>query len=163
VELMLDDPDASRRHVEVVRKGAQLFVRDLASKNGSRLSDQPLIANELTVWPKAAVLELGQNRVRCEDPVAEALGELEKTPDEKLRDDDVIEPPRDTKQDAGETAHRAEPPAKPAPIVEVPKRKPSAPRRVRSGWTATDLAVAILAVCVLLISMLGLFWLLRSQ
>lgn len=162
VELMLDDPDASRRHVEVLRKGAQLFVRDLASKNGSKLSDQPLVVNELTVWPKAAVLELGQNRMRCDDPVAEALGELEKTPDEKLRDDDVIEAPRDAKLGAGETAHSTEPPAKPAPVVAVPKKTRTA-RRFRSGWTGTDLAVAILALCVLLISMLGLFWLLRSQ
>jgi len=162
VELMLDDPDASRRHVEVLRKGAQIFVRDLASKNGSKLSEQPLVANELTVWPKAAVLELGQNRLRCDDPVAEALGELEKTPDEKLRDDDVVEPPRDANRAARESAQLAEPPAKPAPVVEVPKRR-RMPRRVRSGWTATDLAVAILALGVLLISMLGLFWLLRSQ
>jgi len=162
VELMLDDPDASRRHVEVTRKGAQLFVRDLASKNGSKLSDQPLVPNELTVWPKGARLEIGQDRLQCDDPVAEALGELEKTPDEKLREDDVIEPPRDADRHASESPHSAEPPAKQAPMVDVPRRKQAA-KRVRSGWTGTDFAVAILALSVLLISMLGLFWLLRSQ
>jgi hypothetical protein len=108
------------------------------------------------------MLELGQNRLRCDDPVAEALGELEQSPDEKLRDDDVIDAPRDANLGAGKTAHLAEPPAKPAPVVAVPK-KTRMPRRVRSGWTTTDLAVAILALCVLLISILGLFWLLRSQ
>src|SRR5689334_13987672 len=37
VDLVLDDTDASRRHVQVVRRADQVVVRDLGSKNGAEL------------------------------------------------------------------------------------------------------------------------------
>ena len=48
-----------------------------------------------------------------------------------------------------------------APIVEVPRRiEGTRPRR--PGWTSTDFVVVLLAVGVLALSVVGLFWLLRG-
>ena len=47
-DLVLTDADASRRHVEVMRRGAQVLVRDLGSKNGSQLAEAPLVRDQLT-------------------------------------------------------------------------------------------------------------------
>lgn len=163
VELLLDDADASRRHAEVERRGGQLFVRDLGAKNGTRLGEQRLAPNASVVWPKNVELVIGADRLRFEDPVAEALGEIERTPDEKLRDEDVVEPPRgaEANDSAGPPAG-LEAPGKASPIARVPRQERRRPPS-RSGWSATDLSVAALAVSVLVLSILGLVWLLRSQ
>src|SRR4051794_29720252 len=40
-DVVLDDPNVSRFHAEVVRAGDELEVRDLASRNGTRVDGQP--------------------------------------------------------------------------------------------------------------------------
>jgi hypothetical protein len=48
-----------------------------------------------------------------------------------------------------------------APIAEVPRRK-SAPPRSKGGWNSTDFIVVLLALGVLVLSVVGLYWLLRG-
>src|SRR5688572_28044929 len=117
-DLSLEDPDASRRHVELFRKGQHVQIHDLGSKNGTKLGDRKLDAGEETVWTRNATLRIGNNAFEVEDPVGDALEEIDSATDEHMRDDDVIAPPLDT---AGgpEPAQSAEPEARP---VAVEKR-----------------------------------------
>jgi pSer/pThr/pTyr-binding forkhead associated (FHA) protein len=169
VDLVLEDPDASRRHVEVFRKGGQLFVRDLGSKNGSALGDKKLEAGKDTPWPRGTLLAVGADRLDYEDPVADALDELERAADQRMREDESLDPPN-TSPEPGEAelADEAESPAQPAradgaasPIARVPTRK-AGRREVRRGWTMTDFVVALIAVVVLVVSILGLVWLFKT-
>ncbi len=53
---VLDDPHISRRHAELRRQGGRLFVRDLDSRNGTRVNGRRVEAAELFVGD---VLRLG--------------------------------------------------------------------------------------------------------
>lgn len=161
--LSVQDEDASRRHVEIFRQGDQLFVRDLASKNGSRLGDQPLKPEAETAWPSGTRLYVGANELDYDDPVVEALEELERAADEHIPKGEDIAPPVGVaapKTSEGSAEPAAPSPARGAPIAKVPKAAPRAPSR--GSWGPTDVLVALLALVVLGISLLGLWWLFRS-
>jgi pSer/pThr/pTyr-binding forkhead associated (FHA) protein len=161
VDMMLEDPDASRRHVEFERHGEQLLVRDLGSKNGSSIDGKKLEPNRPTAWKPGEDLRLGGNVLRYEDPIASALEELERAVDEPIPEDESVPPP------PVETSSEASPgPALPkagtsSPIVEPARERPTrpVPRRRRLG---TDVLVALLALTVLGLSVLGLFWVFGS-
>ncbi len=165
LDLTLADADASRRHVEVFRRGQHVCVRDLGSKNGSELGAQRLEPNRETPWPSGALLRFGANAFTLSDPVLETLGELEAAVDEQLRPDEPIEPPEPSVSEAGpnpggegdsSAARRGG-----APIAEVPVAERRAPATPGSGLRAADAAIALFAVVVLALSAVGLFWLLR--
>ena len=63
----LDDPDVSRRHVEVHVGGGRITVADLSSTNGSRLDDRDLDERPVS-WPAGAVLRLGASAIRVAGP-----------------------------------------------------------------------------------------------
>ena len=84
VDLVVEDADASRRHVQVVRRADQAFVRDLGSKNGAELGGQNLEERDRT-WHVGESLRIGKNTFAYEHPAIEALAELERAADEKLR------------------------------------------------------------------------------
>jgi len=163
-ELSLADPDASRRHVEIIRRGTQIFVRDLGSKNGATLNGTPLEPKRDTPWTAGAVLALGQSEFACEDPVLAALNDIEAGRDEQMRDDDSIDPPNVSPNGANTTfvdvqrAHASDD----APVVSVPKRVPEATKKT-SGFRGVDVAIALVALLVIGLSLLGLSWLFRGQ
>ena len=157
-DLDLDDPDLSRRHVELTRRGEKLFASDLGSKNGTRLGGRPL-GTDPVEWPRRELLRLGATALAYEDPVSDALAALERAADERIRDGDAIEPPH------GATPPPEEPVIR-ATAAERVRAVPSRPARGRApgnpGWTATDLLVALLALVVLGLSLAGLVWLARG-
>jgi pSer/pThr/pTyr-binding forkhead associated (FHA) protein len=179
-DLVLEDTDASRRHVQIVRRADQVLVRDMASKNGSSLGGMPLATDRDRAWKIGEQLVIGSDLFSYEHPAVEALGELELLGDEKIRGDDRIPPPdptapgtdRNGSSDAaaGAAANAkdggpgmAEPDGGNAPIAEVPRGEARAPKRKRPGaWSGTDLLVVLLAMGVLGLSVLGLFWLFRG-
>jgi pSer/pThr/pTyr-binding forkhead associated (FHA) protein len=170
VALKLEDADASRRHVEVFRRGTELFVRDLGSKNGSRLGDRPLEPNKPVLWPESQPLWIGKDRITFEDPAREALAELERAADERMRDDDSVDPPPG-KSEPDEPSPSPPPDPEPraqaaaeraAPIAQVP-RVSDRPATSGKRWSGTDVLVALLAIVVMALSLLGLMWLFRSQ
>lgn len=179
-DLVLEDADASRRHVQVVRRADQVLIRDLGSKNGSSLGGLPLATDRDRAWKIGEQLVIGRDVFEYEHPAIEALGELERIGDERIRGDERIEPPDPTapgierKGDEGHTGgERAnvpgggvavpEPDGGNAPIAEVPRGQSQAPRRQNPGaWSGTDLLVVLLAMGVLGLSVLGLFWLFRG-
>jgi pSer/pThr/pTyr-binding forkhead associated (FHA) protein len=170
-DLVLEDVDASRRHVEIVRRADQVFVRDLGSKNGAALAGQRL-DGQGRAWKHDQDLRVGGNTFAFRYPALEALAELERAADEKIRADESIPPPEPIPQPSRPPSPK-EPsqvsPADPgqpvdaggAPIAEIPRRK-SSPPRAKGGWNSTDFIVVLLALGVLALSVVGLYWLLRG-
>ncbi len=159
LDLTLSDEDASRRHVEIGRRGATLWVKDLGSKNGAMLDDQPLKPNKETVWPRGKLVSLGATKLAFEDPVAEALVELEASSDEKMRDGDSVDPPTTGPKSAPPASAHSDNGA--APIARVPRKSPDPPGE--RGFRTADLVIAVLALVVLAASMAGIFWLTRMK
>jgi FHA domain len=67
---IFDDPDLSKRHVEIRRSWDGVRAIDLDSKNGTRLDGQPLVDAELR---DGALLELGKLALRYRDPAERHL------------------------------------------------------------------------------------------
>ncbi len=167
--LVLDDPDASRRHVGVTPKGDRVVVQDLGSKGGAALDGAPLGANEAQ-WRPGQSLEVGGNVLVLVHPAAEELVAIERGPDEAMPEGErgALDEPESTPPPPA-----AEDPATPTPspaigddFPETPpppdagaKRALARPQRSRGGWGVTDAAVVLLAIGVLLLSAAG-WWLL---
>jgi len=169
--LALDDPDASRRHVGVTPKADRVVVQDLGSKAGATLDGAPLGQNE-TPWRPGQALEIGRNVLALIHPVADALAEIERGPDEPmspgeradLDEPESTEPPPVADLAPGtptpspalgdDFPETPPPPSNDArPLARVAKPKP------RGGWGVTDAAVVLLALGVLILSAAG-WWLL---
>lgn len=159
-DLDLDDTDLSRRHVEIVRRGDRIFVRDLGSKNGSRLGERPLPPDEEVPWPESESLVIGKSRLGYEDPVARALAELEHASDEKITDSEEIEPPRGVAPPPMPRNVPSEGARREAPVTARPRRESGGEEP--QGFTLTDVAVILLALVVLAVSFLALVWITRS-
>ena len=164
-DLPLTDADASRRHVEIIRRGTQIFVRDLGSKNGASLAGVRLEAKRDTPWPPHAVLTLGANEFSFEDPVLAALAEIEAGSDEQMQANDSIDPPNVAPGTPLPQANLHAPIAEgavDAPMAQVPTRAPEASKK-KQGFRAVDAIIALVALVVIGLSILGLTWLFRSQ
>jgi pSer/pThr/pTyr-binding forkhead associated (FHA) protein len=159
-DLSLTDTDASRRHIEVWRRGPGLWVKDLGSKNGASLDRSKLPPNRDTAWPRGKLVMLGATTLAYDDPVAEALAEIEASSDEKMREGDSIDPPTGVTISATPVLPANEGGA--APIARVPRAESRSPRR-EVGFRGADLAIVVLALVVLAASVAGLFWLFRLK
>ncbi|HWP09749.1 MAG TPA: FHA domain-containing protein [Polyangiaceae bacterium] len=160
-DLVLSDNDASRRHVELVRRGQNVCVKDLGSKNGSELGGKRLEPNQETPWTAGQLLRIGSTELGLRDPLLAALLELEASADEPMRSDESIDPPRGI--DAPDAPAAGVEPSAAAPLVEVPKRSAETSTRGRRSLGAADIVVGLLALVVLGLSLLGLAWVLRSR
>ncbi|HEX9296680.1 MAG TPA: FHA domain-containing protein [Polyangiaceae bacterium] len=182
VDLVLEDADASRRHVQVVRRADQVVVRDLGSKNGAHLDSEKLDGRDRS-WKPGQELRIANGTFAYQHAAIEALGELERAADEKIRADEPIAPPEPlppvgSHADAAGSSRAPSSNVHPgeravrergaAPIAAVPRPNrgldpPSnAPARRKAGWNSTDFIVVLLALGVLALSIVGLFWLFRG-
>lgn len=164
-DLPLADEDASREHAMVVRRGAQVFLKDLASVNGVHLGDMALVPERETVWRAATMARIGASVLALEEPVSLALSELESAPDEPLAEADA--PPAPVSLAAPppppEPPVSQQVPAPEAPIAEAPKPIPPSPpaRKKKRVWTPADIGVVTIAVAMIALSLAGLVWVLR--
>jgi hypothetical protein len=70
-DLVLDDPNASRAHCRIERHGNDLFVRDLASANGTLVNNRPVLRQPLSsgdclqIGKTSLVLQLPARQLRA--------------------------------------------------------------------------------------------------
>jgi pSer/pThr/pTyr-binding forkhead associated (FHA) protein len=169
-DLPLADTDVSRAHINVVRRGGTVLLRDLGSKNGARLGDARIPPDRDVPWRSGATLVVGGTTMVLEEPAAIALAELESAEDERMgpgdeppppsRSDDAIEGGRPERGGAkrGEIGGGRSP-SSPPPRPSV---RPPAPQGKAPIWSPTDVAVVLTALALLGLSVAGLFWLLRT-
>jgi pSer/pThr/pTyr-binding forkhead associated (FHA) protein len=161
-DLPLADSDVSRAHINVVRRGGTVLLRDLGSKNGVRLGDARLPPDRDVPWRAGTTLLVGGTTIALEEPAATALAELEAAEDEPMGPGDAPpQPPafwevlaRDTKGQVVAAKGPSSPPAR----LSV---RPPAPAK-RQAWSPADVAVVLTALALLGLSVAGLFWLLRT-
>ncbi len=168
-DMTLSDPDSSREHVEVVRRDGAVFVRDRAAKNGTWVGDVRLVDDREVLWRATSMIRIGRTVLALEEPIRDALADIERAADEPLGDGvDVEPPPADApgaSAPAGPDAH-AETSASAAPGAAdeavVPLRTGSTSPKKSGRWSIGDLLVMAAAVGVLVLSLAGLVWLLRG-
>jgi hypothetical protein len=150
----------------VLGRGAGIAVGYLVSKNGSELGKKALESGKETTWIPGAILRIGDTELALEDPLVLALAELEASADEPMRSDELVEPP------VGAAAEAVAPPAASAravaaPLADVPKggqsRESRRSKGGERGLRLGDVIVALLALVVLALSLLGLAWVLRAD
>ena len=163
VDLVLDETDASRRHVQLTRKGDGLIVRDLGSKNGCFLGDARLDPARDTVWKGNEHLRIGKDVFAFENPAATALAELERSADEPIKEGEMIAAPtRETDAPSADPAPVA-PAGGEAPVAQVPRETGRAITKPRThGWGFSDVVIVLVAVSVVVLSVTGLWLLFRG-
>jgi pSer/pThr/pTyr-binding forkhead associated (FHA) protein len=172
-DLPLEEPDASREHVQVTRRGSAVMARDLESKNGVFLGELRLNPGRDILWKASVVLRVGATVIALEEPVATALTELEQCADEAVDKDDIPPAPKTLASPGGASGGASgekngapesfeAPPASSAPIASIPasSRVPASQRR--ASFAPTDLLVVAVAIAIIATSIGGLVWLLRS-
>lgn len=164
-DLLLADPDASREHAQVVRRGATVLIRDLGAKNAVFLGEQELTKGRDVPWRSSLVVRMGASVLALEEPVAAALAELESAPEEPVAPEDVPPAPKSQKEMA------APPPSArreggDAPIVNVSAAMAGATtvptRKKKSTISQSDVLIAVVAIVVLGLSIAGLVWVLKG-
>lgn len=181
-DLPLADADSSREHAVVARRGGQVLLRDLGSRNGVFLGDARLTPDRDVVWRAPTMARIGITVLALDEPVSAALAELEAAADEAMREEDappapgaVEEPPpvesgrksgrgikgAGTETEEAPASRISHSPA--APIAELASDTSAMPRGSSSkrGWTMTDFLVVTLALGVIGASIAGLVWVLR--
>jgi pSer/pThr/pTyr-binding forkhead associated (FHA) protein len=166
-DLIIADTNASRRHAEVWRKGAQVYVRDLNSKNGSSLDGDYLYPDKTVPWSNGIVFRVGATRVVLDDPTGEALQELSAGADAHLSDEEQTSLAASLPAMAavGETARPEQGDATaPVTVTATKPHKPRAsPEAAPGRVSSADMSVAILALAVMVVSLLGLLWMLSGK
>ena len=174
-ELCVEHPDLGRRHAAVTRRGDHFLVRDLGYTLGAHLDDVRVPQVDAP-WRPGQVLHLGPLRFACEYPAAEALAELERSPDEPMRPGEAADPPAFPGEPTPEPPSADAPPSSEAPAAArapgrsavtagafstpAPPASRASARTTSGGWGLTDAAVLLVALGVLALSIAGLFWLL---
>lgn len=169
-DLAITDPDSSRRHLSITRRGTEVIVQDLNSKNGCRLDSTVLRPDlEYSLKPTQTLI-IGQTHLAVIDPLEQALGELEAAPDEKLpAAPDELPSEAPVNDEAVSASIAADAPSLvseqgvEAQIAQVPKgtaaASVAATNSSKSRDKTLDIAVALLAVVVLGASVAGIVWL----
>jgi pSer/pThr/pTyr-binding forkhead associated (FHA) protein len=161
-DLMLADADASREHAHVVRRGSSVLLRDLDAKNGTWLGETRVAHDRDVPWKPSHVLQIGRTAIALEEPVGEALAEIESAPDQPLPAGEPIDPPPTAAPPPAGSQPRLVEPSSAAPLAPLPETSAPPARQARSGWTPADLVVVAAALGVLALSIAGLYWLLRG-
>jgi predicted component of type VI protein secretion system len=149
------------RCLELRRHGDQLWVTLLDAQTEARLDDRTLQADERSLWPKGARLELGELSLSYSDPTAQVLERLEREATERLPDDASVDPPLGKVAAARYTRPipsegEAKPEAKPdATLAAVAEAKRAARQR---SWNAFDALVCVFALTLLGISLWAIHW-----
>jgi hypothetical protein len=167
-DLVLTDADAGRRHALVLRKGDALVVQDLGSSHAATLDGVALNSAE-TTWRPGHELVVANTVLALDYAAAQALVDIERGPDERLRDGESVEPPRPASEPtpaaAAATGTVSTEPTPDVPLAEadlsapIPRGKPAKVREAGT-WGALDGIVILIALGVLAVSAFAAWWLL---
>ena len=83
-DLPLADPDASREHARITRRGTTVYVRDLGAKNGLTLGDVRATPGSDVLWRSTQVICIGRSVLALIEPVGHELAAIESAPDETM-------------------------------------------------------------------------------
>ena len=159
-DVPLADADASREHLQIVRRGATVLVRDLRSKNGSMMGEQPISTGRDTPWRKDAMVRVGATVLALDEPVASALGELEAAADEKIAPGETPEPPPPPSASRPSNEPPRSQRGAEAPIARVEKSLVTVSTR-GPRIKAVDVAIIGSALALIALSIAALVWVLR--
>src|SRR5262249_5212498 len=151
-------------HASVTRRGGQVLLRDLSSRNGVFLGDVRITPDRDVAWRPPTMARIGASVLSLHEPVGLALLELESAPDERLADGDAPPLPVLVPVNVPVPESAPAPVAAAAPIADVSRSATTVPRarpRGRRAWTAADIALAVVAIAVIGVSLAGLVWVLR--
>lgn len=163
-DLPLADPDASREHAAITRRGGQVLLRDMSSRNGVFLGEQRLQPERDTPWRSATMARIGASVIALEEPVSAVLAELESAADEAMKEEDAPPAPNAVPDPPPQETPTAPPPPQPvlsAPIAELVTSAQPVVRPKKRAWTMTDIFVVLFAIAVIGASLAGLVWVLR--
>lgn len=177
-DLPLADPDVSREHVRVERRGGGFWVHDEGTKNGTWVGETAAPAQQSVPWRPPNMVRVGRTVLALWEPLSSALATIEGAPDEKVDEaaggsapppPSSDAPPRsegqpqaipDARAGAGVPGSQAVAVAKSDGGASRPVPRPGVRRG--AGWSLTDAIVMGAALCVLALSLAGLVWLLRG-
>lgn len=170
-DLALEDADASRRHVEIGRRGDAVVVRDLGSRTGCTLGsgdeDPKDVGAADVVWKSGQRLTIAGNVLELEFVALEELADVERAPDQKVAPGElpwpgpgeIVDAPADAAPDALDEPGASAEDDDEEPDERRNRKVTRAPRK--AGWSSTDFAVVLLALGVLALSAVGYLVLLR--
>jgi pSer/pThr/pTyr-binding forkhead associated (FHA) protein len=186
-DLPIDEPDSSRRHVQLTRKGEHVYLRDLGSKNGSYLANEAIPSGRDVLLRPGVPLGIGKDVFVYDNPAAIALAELDRAADARILESEMpsrppaeeplAPPPPSEHPIAGEHEPTPAPetvavdrgPAAPTTVAPAPSVSPkpgplakTKPKNDGKGWDASDFVIVLVALVVLSISVGGLVLLFRG-
>ncbi len=185
-DLQIMDELASREHVELVREGNDVLVRDLGAKNPAVLGSTRLMTNRSVVWHPFTHLRIGKIVLALEIPRGSVVSMLDQLPESTKQSVSVDKPISESNAVArrgddadGQESHAAagEPevprPAGSAPQMSAPIAAPpsmpsaltsDAPRGGGRGSLAgkEKFIVAVVA-SILVLCVLGLVWIVTGR
>ncbi len=153
-DVVLDDPDCSRHHVEVMDEGDGIVLRDLGSMNGVFVAGRKVTERRLRNGDEVT---LGRTTLRYEDPTEELLKAFDAGADDAT-------PPPDTHA-ATARSPKVTPgvvTAPPGADGPVPEAKTLARAALRESPRTADWVVVALAVVILLVSISALWLVLHT-
>lgn len=164
-DLVIHDTNSSRRHVEVWRQGGNVLIRELGSKNGSKMDGSYILPDKPIEWRDGAVLGIGTVRITLSDPTQQALDELGHSADMHLSEAEQnalladFQPGSESKPSQPKPAGRHAMEAPTPTAVRTSRRPPP----TSGGVTSADMGVVILALIVLGASLVGLLWMVSGK
>ena len=158
-DLILADPEVSRRHIRIVRRADGFAVEDIGSTNGTFVNGQRI--SHLTLLQDGDAIDLGDTvRLRymslAPSTDDDDTGPLVATTDRPTQAYSppiapAVASPVERPRPVAPTAHQSIPaPAKPTPSPAYsppPSYADEEPRRGRALWVGCGLLVALLLVC----------------
>jgi hypothetical protein len=154
-DLPLADADVSREHVRLIRRGGSVFVRDLGAKNGTLIGDVRLPDDREVAWRPNLMMKIGRSVLALEEPLADALADLEDAADERLSSPEMtLQPRADPEHVVGPTDGESSALGSGGAVRTAV--------RGSTAWSTADVVVMAAAIGVLALSLAVLVWLLKG-